>query len=738
VNQGPPVRASVVLVGGGHAHVAVLKSFGMKPTPDVRLTLIAKELEAPYSGMLPGHIAGHYAHDECHIDLVRLAGFAGARLIHGEAVGIDRQAKRIEIGGRPPLAYDLLSLDTGITPLLDAIAGAAEHALAVKPVSTFARRWRELEGRALQPDGPRRFAVVGAGAAGFELVLAIRHRLRERAGACGLSPDAFSFVLIGGDRLLPHHNARARDLARRALATRSVRLVEQDPVIAISPSGLRTAGRHDLPADAVLLTTKASPPAWFAETDMPRDVDGFLAVRSTLQLADDDDVFAVGDCATVLAHPRERAGVFAVRQGRPLTENIRRRLQGRSARPFRPQRRFLSLLGTGDRHAIAARGRFALAGAWVWRWKDRIDRKFVRRYNQLPRMAEGVDGAMRCGGCGAKVGPAILGRALDRLDRIAGDGSNRIVLRDDATIVDDGGPLLGIETVDFFRAFWPEPYLFGEIAANHAMSDIFAMGGRPERALAVAVLPHAGPRQSEEDLFQLLAGAKAAFAREQVSLDGGHSSEGDELALGFFVGGRVAREALLRKAGLRPGDRLILTRPLGTGILFAGCMRGVAPAAAVEQALARMRRSNGAAAALLAAGGASALTDVTGFGLAGHLIEMLEASAVSAALHTKDLPLLPAVAALAKAGVTSSLLPENLALAGRLQNGGPVAADELALLFDPQTAGGLLAGVAPADAEALLARLRAGPAPEAALIGEVLAAGQDDIGRIELVHGCRR
>ena len=182
----------------------------MRPIPGVDVTLIARELDAPYSGMLPGFVAGHYTHDNCHIDLVRLAAWCGVRLIHGSVTGIDRQARRVLIEGRPPLGYDLLSIDVGITPALDGIAGAAEHAVAVKPVSLFAPRWQSLEKEALAKGGPRRFAVVGSGAAGFELILAVRHALVSKAHGAGIDPAHFSFTLVGGARLLPNHNAGAR------------------------------------------------------------------------------------------------------------------------------------------------------------------------------------------------------------------------------------------------------------------------------------------------------------------------------------------------------------------------------------------------------------------------------------------------------------------------------------------------------------------------------------------------
>lgn len=707
----------IVLVGAGHSHVIALKSLGMKPEPGVVVTLVTREIEAPYSGMLPGFVAGHYTYEECHIDAVRLANWAGARIIHGTVTGIDRAARRIAIDGRPPLAYDLLSIDVGITPLLDGIAGAAEHGIAVKPVSTFAGRWQALAEAALKPNGPRRIVVIGSGAAGFELVLAIRHRFRTEAPAVGIDPDAFAFTLVGGSKLLPTHNARARTLARQEIERQRVMLVEGDHVMRVEPGAVHLDSGRAIAADAALLATQAGPAKWFATSGLPCDPAGFIAVRPTLQVLDDDDVFAVGDCATVLKHPREKSGVFAVRQGPPLAENLRLRAAGRAAKPFIPQSQFLTLLSTGRQHAIASRNGLAFSGDILWRWKDRIDRAFMDKFNVLPAtagMGGGGDDEMRCAGCAAKVGPVTLAQALDRLS------GGVVASRDDAAIIDDGGDQLRVETVDFFRAFWPEPYVFGEIAANHAMGDVFAMGAAPTHALANVVLPYASPSRVAEDLFQLLAGAKAAFDREDVAVVGGHSSEGHELAAGFFVSGTVERGAVLAKGGLRPGDRLILTRPLGTGILFAAHMRGLAGARAIAAALGAMRQSVGAAARAARPFGPTAATDVTGFGLAGHLLEMLRAANVAAELDLSRIPLYPSVLALARAGIASSLLPENSRLATSIA--GPGAPDSVveAILFDPQTAGGLLIGVPESQATACLDAIRAAGADNAAVVGRVV------------------
>jgi selenide,water dikinase len=377
-----PREIDIVLLGGGHAHVFVLEAFGVSPIPGVRLTVVAKELAAPYSGMLPGFVAGHYPLEACLIDLVPLARFAGARLVHGSAIAIDRKERSALVEGQPPIRYDLLSIDVGITPDMSDIEGAREHAIAVKPVSVFAPKWQELEQRALGDDGPRRIAVVGGGAAGVELVLAARHRLRQLAASRYLDRGAFSFSLIAGGDVLPSHNGLARLLARRALARAGVEVLEGVSATRIAPGRIRLSTGRELPADAVLVSTKATPPGWFAVTDLLRDADGYLALRPTLQALNDDEIFAAGDCASVLDHPRAKAGVFAVRQGAVLADNLVRRVLGEAARPFIPQRQFLTLVSLGEKRAIAARGPIAAAGRWAWVWKDRIDRAFMARFKE--------------------------------------------------------------------------------------------------------------------------------------------------------------------------------------------------------------------------------------------------------------------------------------------------------------------------------------------------------------------
>jgi len=699
-----PVRTEIVLIGGGHSHVHVLKAFAMRPEPGARLTLITRDLETPYSGMLPGVIAGLYTRDEAHIDLLRLTTATGVRLIHAEAVGLDRAAKQVMLDGRPPMAYDIAAIDVGITPALASIEGAAEHAIAVKPIGDFLRKFDELLRRCGDPDGPRRIATIGGGAGGVELLLSVRSRLRTEAAARGDDPGRFSFALVTDGEILATHNVRVRHAFRRIMRERGIELHEHRRARAIGANQIEFDDAPPLVADAVLATTAAAPPPWFAGTGLALDPGGFLAVGASLQVLNDPDVFASGDCAGLVETPREKAGVIAVRAGPPLAANLRRHVRGEPVKPWCPQRNFLSLISTGERYAVASRSWFKTEGLWVWTLKDWIDRRWMRMYQDTGAMTARMRAAlrgnvsaeriedMRCGGCGSKIGPDPLSRTLSRLAPArADDVVIGLDAPDDAAVTAPRPGRYLVQSVDFFRALVDDPYVFGEIAANHALSDIYAMGGEPRHALATAVVPAATAGKVAETLFQLLSGARACLDRDRVALVGGHSSEGAELAFGLSVTGDVEPIEILRKSGLRPGDALILTRPLGTGILFAAAMQARSRAEWIAAALDEMRRSNKSAAAVLIAHGATAMTDVTGFGLAGHLGELLNASAAEASLELATVPLYAGTLELARAGIASTLLPENFALARTLRCDADAAT--LAVLFDPQTAGGLLAGV---------------------------------------------
>jgi selenide,water dikinase len=759
-----PVLRDLVLVGGGHSHVGVLRMFAMNPEPGVRITVICTDIDTPYSGMLPGYISGHYSFDEVHIDLGRLCAWAGARLYRDAVVGIDRQNQKIICKGRPPVGYDLLSINIGSTPQVHNVEGAQALAVPVKPIAQFNQRWLALLDKARQwPShrGRMTVAVVGGGAGGVELLLSMQYRLRHELKALGRNPEDLKFVLLtASENLLPTHNQGVRERFAKVLQARNVDVHTQAEVVQVSPGCLHTRDGRTFDADETMWVTQAGGPAWLQSTGLALDAQGFVRVNAQLQTLTDARIFAAGDIASFSERSLEKAGVFAVRMGLPLARNLRRSLRGQSLKPYRPQRHWLALISTGNRYAVASRGGLGFAGVWVWRWKDQIDRQFMRRFTQFAPMqgspslldklvqtwrahgnkangmlhlsaeesAQALSAiAMRCGGCGAKVGANVLSQALDNLHTI--DREDVLIglhAPDDAAVVKVPAGKAMVHTVDFFRAFVDDPYLFGKVAANHALGDIFAMGAEPQTATAVVTVPPGLERKVEELLTHMMGGAIEVLNAAGCALVGGHTGEGAELALGFAVNGLIDEDmqGVMRKGSMQPGDVLLLTKPIGTGTLFAAHARHAAKGRWVDAALQSMVQSNQTGAQILRSHGVTACTDLTGFGLLGHLVEMTRPSGVDAELHMSTLPLLDGAVDCVKAGIVSSLQAANVRLRHALRNAQEFMQDaRYPLLFDPQTAGGLLASVPASQADACIAALHAAGYLQAAIIGRVTPNG---------------
>jgi selenide,water dikinase len=772
-----PVLRDLVLVGGGHSHVGVLRMFAMNPEPGVRITLICTDIDTPYSGMLPGYISGHYSFDEVHIDLGRLCAFAGARLFHTGVIGIDRKAQKVICNNRPPVPYDLLSINIGSTPQMRHVDGAQALAVPVKPIAQFNQRWLALMDKARQwptHRGPMTIAVVGAGAGGVELVLSMQYRLRNEFKALLRNPEDLQFVLLtSGEHILPTHNPGVRARFAKVLLERKVVVHTHAEVVQVSPGCLHTHDGRTFDADETMWVTQAGGPDWLQSTGLALDKKGFILVHPQLQSLNDPLVFAAGDIASFMERPLEKAGVFAVRMAKPLDENLRRSLRGDKLLAYEPQRHWLALISTGNPFAVASRGSLSFAGAWVWRWKDRIDRAFMRRFTEFPDMP-GLNGppqpganvreavqamgqllkdiqakgkapstrltltseeslqaisaiAMRCGGCGAKVGSNILSRALGKLQPMEHpDVLIGLHSPDDAAVVRVPTGMAVVQTVDFFRAFIDDPYLFGKVAANHSLGDIFAMGAEPQTATAVVTVPPGLESKVEDLLTQMMSGAVEVLNAAGCALVGGHTGEGAELALGFAINGLIDKKmkGVLRKGGMKAGDVLVLTKPIGTGTLFAAHARHRAKGRWIDAALQSMVLSNQSGAGILRTHGATACTDLTGFGLLGNLVEMTRPSGVDAELQLSNLPLLDGAVDCVQAGIVSSLQPANVRLRRALRNGEEFINDpRYPLLFDPQTAGGLLASVPAAQAEACVQALKAAGYPHTAIIGRITAQG---------------
>src|SRR5712692_4553080 len=254
----------------------------MRPMAGVRLTLIAREIETPYSGMLPGLIAGHYSYDQCHIDLGPLSRFAGARLIHDEAVGLDLAGRKVLCQNHPEIAFDLASLDIGSTPRRD-VPGAYTAATPVKPIAMFAQRWSRIVERVRTASGPIRIVLVGGGAGGVELSLAVQHRLRDLLRESGRDGAKLRVALVTQTTILPTHNRRVRVKFQRVLAARGIEVHEDALVVRVAHDAVHCADGRAIDYTELLWVTDAGAAPWLAGTGLDLTADGFVAVDDTLR-----------------------------------------------------------------------------------------------------------------------------------------------------------------------------------------------------------------------------------------------------------------------------------------------------------------------------------------------------------------------------------------------------------------------------------------------------------------------
>ena len=719
----------VVLLGIGHTNAHVLRMWRMQPIPNARLTCVSNHPTAPYSGMLPGVLAGQYPPEAMEIDLVRLCSAAGARLILGKVIGLDRQRRELLFEDRPPLPYDVLSIGIGSVPSNTDVIADGLRVVPIKPMQTFLQRLKPPLDRyddEIQGDGPARIAVVGGGVGSVEIAFCLCNGVRS--SQCKHRP--YVYLVCPHERLTPGSSSGAARLAKELLEARGVEVLLNRRVLGFQDGKLCFDNGPEIPADVIVWGTSATAPPLLTKLGLAVDERGFVLTSSTLQSVTDPTIFAVGDSGTIESERLPKAGVYAVREGPILWENMQRFLRGQTPVVYRPQRNFLKLINTGDGRAILDYYGFSDCSRIAWWLKDRIDRKFMAMYQDYTPMPVGRASGrpvpesqtqMRCTGCGGKIAGSVLARALARLE-IPTHESVLVGLTqpdDVAVIQPSAGKQLAV-TTDFFAAPLDDPYIVGRLAALHAASDVLAKGAKPVAALAIATLPEGAENQQEQLLYELLAGGLAELRVMGATIVGGHTIEGPQMTIGYTV---LAEQSgpLRAKGNLLPGDALVLTKPLGTGVLLAAHMQARLKAAWWQPLLDSMLRSNQPAAEALAEFAVLAATDVTGFGLAGHLLEMLRASRVAAKLWIEAIPLLPGAGELLPDGLQSTLAPANSTVEDEMDvSGCDRQAAGYAALFDPQTCGGLLIGVARARAGELCQKLQATGDAAACIIGEVV------------------
>ena len=705
----------VVLAGGGHSHALVLRHWAMgrwRLPPTTSVTLVSRSGASHYSGLVPAVLADQVHPEACVVDLRRLCAAAGVSFVQAEITGLDRKRRQLHLRNTPgapstafrSLRWDWLSLDVGSVTA----APAGVEGLPVRPLEPFLAWCDHL---------PPAVEVMGSGAAAVEVVLALAARCRRRQQPCRLSL-----------RTAPE----GLRLGSAALVRRLERMVQARGVT------IRPVARQEpaAPRRTTVLCTGSRAPAWLQASGLPCDPRGRTLTHPTLLVQGQGRIFAAGDCGVVACAPRPAGGVWAVRAAPVLARNLQASLLGRPLQSWRPQAHGLVLLGDGQGQAVAQRGGFWLGPhPWLWRWKQRLDHRFMVMVNDTAAMDAGFKQPSRqpmaCRGCAAKLPAQPLNRALTQLyGSLPAPQDAHAVAR----IIPDE---LLLASVDGFPALVSDPWLNGRLTTLHGASDLWASGACLDGLQVLVTVPRCSAALQQDLLTQCLAGVRVTARELGGVLLGGHSlqalTEPDsrqplalQLSLGVSVHGRVQTRRRWRKGPLRPGDALILSRPLGSGVIMAAAQVNSPSPAWVDQALARMARPQQDLVPLLRRHGCRACTDVTGFGLLGHLGEMIRSSppGIRVQLDPQAIPAYDGALELLRVGHASTLAPHNAAALELLAPQGVIrlrlaAGDDLrALLIDPQTCGPLLAAVPAHQAPSLLKAMAPGH-PGSAVIGRV-------------------
>jgi len=370
----------LLLIGGGHSHAIALNLWSQNPIPGIQITLISDVQQTPYSGMLPGHVAGFYSYEETHINLVNLCQKVGVNLIIDRAIALDLANNQVICQNQDPIKFDYLSIDIGSTPDTITVPGAADYAIPAKPVPKFLDAWSNLLATVKnKPQSTMKLAIVGGGAGGVELALNMQARLLQEMGK-NYATQLQINLIHRGHKLLSGHNSYVSKRLHKILIKRNIKIHLKTQVTQVNPHHIICDRDKNIDYDYLFWVTQASAPEWIKQSPLAKDSQGFILVKDTLCSVSHPNIFATGDIATMENYSRPKAGVFAVRQGKPLFTNWQNMITGKSLESYVPQKRYLALIGTADKKAIASWGSWGWQSSLFWLWKDYIDRKFMNLF----------------------------------------------------------------------------------------------------------------------------------------------------------------------------------------------------------------------------------------------------------------------------------------------------------------------------------------------------------------------
>ena len=688
-----PITNDLVLIGGGHSHLSVLMKLSKKPLNGNRITLITNEIDTPYSGMIPGYIEGIYSWRDSHIDLYRLCLKLNVRFIHAEVERVSAYEKEIYFKDRPKIKFDVLSINTGIQSNNREIKGAAKYCLPVKPISKLTNNFLN------KITNFKSIAFIGGGAGSVELALAIKKRFLN------INQDIKITIITGKRGLLSTFPQKTKLTSLKTLEKFKIDIIEYKRVLEVKPKQIILSDKSMLKIDKAILSTNSMTPKWLAKSDILLTKDNYILVNKSFQ-TNYKYVFASGDVIDFNNQNLKKAGVFAVRSGKPLAINIRKFILGKKLVEYKFNKNYLALIGTSKRSAIATKYNLTFNSRFFFYLKKYIDQNFIKKFsdfrirkkftldalktdvlNIFVKHKEKItdeNDIMQCKGCAAKVPLNALKQALPK---------DIVSTSEDAVRV-PGQPEL-YQTVDMISSIITDPFLLGKIAANHSISDMVSVNSKITSAMMILQLPLSKTEINSRDLEQVLLGANEIFKTIDCPLIGGHTMIGKDKdpIIGFSILGQKQKKIKIMKnrRKIKTKDLLILTEKIGSGLIFAGINNYLIDSYFQIDVIKQMIKGNLNFGKISNHLNILSMTDITGFGLANHLLNLIKRdnSKTGLTIYPNKIPLFEGVNECLNKDIKSSLFKSNYDIAQKdiIYKRDKSKLDNI--LYDPQTVGGI-------------------------------------------------
>ena len=673
----------LVLIGGGHANVQVLRKLCMNEYRGLNVILISEGYEAIYSGMTPGYIKKFYSLKDISIDLQRLCFNAGATFIKDIVINLDTQNQKVYLKDNPSVSFDILSINSGsISNNQNINLNNESKVIPVKPISSLVSNLSLIDGL-VKKSSQKKISIVGGGVAAFELSFALYKRYNGN-----ISLNIISSPLLAEKNL----NISTINKLKKIANNLGINLIS-NKVITINNSEIALDNDDKIQSDCVLLSTGASLPDWLEKSDLEK-TENFIAVNHQLQSLNHKNIFVTGDAATIKNYKRPKSGVMAVRQGEVLKENLFLFLLKKPLKKFKPQNNWLYLIGTHKNSAVLNYFNFSFSGNWCWQLKKIIDLNFMRKFsfseqNDMNKKIYNLNNfkddtpKMYCQGCGSKVSKNTLINFLS-------NQNNNKELSDSTEIKFEQSAVL--QTIDHIKLFKSiNPYDFGIISYLHSQNDILSAGGSVH-SLSVSIgVPFSENLVESFYLEYFMRGIQIEASKDDAYLAAGHSYQTEEPAVTITMNGSIKQKS--KKYLANEGNLIYLSKPLGTGYLLAAYFQNsqLLSISDFEKLLRYLKTSNDSAAKSGFSYGSQLMTDISGFGLASHLGDICQSSNLSAQINLKNEILINNKLEILKNYESSGYKNNHLSSFDSIdiKENHPL----IKIIFDPQTNGPLLMAI---------------------------------------------